>query len=534
MKVSKAFLLIFFLSLLPLLSIFVTTDLPHTHDGVVHLSRMAAYFKALRDGHILPRWAGDLNYGYGLPLFNFIYHTPYLVSAAFLSLGLSLVMTFKLVISISYILAGIFMYLFAKSFFKNEKIAFLVALFYQFAPFRLVELLMRGSYGELYTYTLLPLVLYGLTKFFAETRVRYFILAALSTGLLVLSHNSISLMFFGVLALFVLLFAPNGRFGLLGILALLLGLLISSFYWLPAIFEHRYTYGDLFMKDLFRTHFPPIFQLILPNPLNDPRLQTGGIPVQIGFFHVLALVSLLLVRKKLATFCLVITGIAVFFMSKLSLPLWEHISLLRQFQFSWRLLALVSFASALAVAGFFQLSIFKKRWLYPLLIVIVVVSTAFYWRPAEGFDKINHEGQFWNYPLNTTYFGETDVIWSAGPAKAYPPAQAEVIDGAATLGNFSQKTQTHAYSVSAQTNIRLVDHTQYFPGWRVSVDGTKTPIQFQDASWRGQITFDVPKGEHAIKVSFEETPLRLAADVVSFATLGLLGLSYLLWRNKKI
>ena len=528
------YLLVFVFSCLPLISFFSTNLLPHTHDGLVHLARMAAYYKALGDGQFPVRWAGDLNYGYGLPLFNFMYHTPYLISSLFLSLGVSLVMTFKLVISISYILAGVFMYLFAKSFFKNEKTAFLVAVFYQFAPFRLVELLIRGSYGELYTYTLLPLVLYGLTKFFSERHVRYFILTAMAAGLLILSHNSISLMFFGILVFFIAIFSPNKRTLLLCYLAIFLGLLFSAFYWLPALFEHRYTYGDLFMKDLFRAHFPPMYQLVLPNLFNNPLLQTGGIPVQIGFFHVLALFASVLVRKKLAIFCLVITDIAVFFMTKLSLPLWEHISFLRQFQFSWRLLALVNFASAMAAASFFQLSIFKKQWLYPLLIIFVIATTAFYWSPRLGFDKITDEGQFWNYPLNTTYFGETDVIWSAGPAQRYPKAMAEVIDGIATLSNFSKKTQTHGYSVSAQTDIRLVDHTQYFPGWRVYVDGTKIPIQFQDANWRGQLTFAVPKGEHGVRVSFEETPVRLAANIVSLMSLGVLSLSFLFWHNKKI
>jgi hypothetical protein len=36
-----------------------------THDGENHLARFAAYKKAISDGHIPPRWAGDLNYGYG-------------------------------------------------------------------------------------------------------------------------------------------------------------------------------------------------------------------------------------------------------------------------------------------------------------------------------------------------------------------------------------------------------------------------------------------------------------------------------------
>lgn len=542
MKISKALTLVILISFLPLISIFITPDLPHTHDGAVHLPRMAAYFKALRDYHILPRWAGDINYGYGLPLFNFIYHTPYIISSVFIALGVSLVMTFKLVMSLSFILAGIFMYCFAKTFFKNEKAAFLVAIFYQFAPFRLVELLMRGSYGELYAYTFIPLALWSLTMFFRDGRVRYFVFTAISAGLLIISHNSISLMFFGVLTLFVAIFSPNKRISLFCYLALFLGLLVSAFYWLPAIAEHRYTYGDLFMKDTFRTHFPPLYQLILPNLFNTPSLRTSVIPTQIGIFHILALFSAvwLLLHKKRARdrkvfiFSIIITFGALFLMSKISIPLWERIAFLRQFQFSWRLLSLTTVASAMAAAGLLSLSFFKKRLAFGILIFFAIVSTMYYWKPAEGYDKITGEGQFWNYPLNTTYFGETDVIWSAGPALSYPPAPVEVIDGRAIVSDFSKKTQVHSYSVVAQTDARLVDHTQYFPGWRVYVDKIKVPIQFQDANWRGLITFAVPKGQHNVRVAFEETPVRAVSDIVSAAALVLATLSLVLWRDRKL
>lgn len=542
MRRIASLLLVVFLSFLPLVSIFATPDLPHTHDGGVHLPRMAAYFKALADGHILPRWTGELNYGYGLPLFNFIYHTPYLISSLFISLGLSLVTTFKLVISISYILAGVFMYLFTKAFFKNEKIAFLVTIFYQFAPFRLVELLIRGSFGELYTYTFLPLALWGITKFFSDGRVLFLILSSIATGLLIVSHNSISLMFFGVLILFITFFSPNKRVFLFCTLSLFVGLLLSSFYWLPAMAEHKYTYGDLFMKDTFRDHFPPFLQLIVPNVLNEPSLRTGNVPMQIGIFHLLSilLALLFLLNKKIIrdrkvfTFVVIITSAGLFLMTPLSLPIWERVSFLRQFQFPWRLLSLIAVASSLAAVSFFSFRFFKKQWAYGLLVLLVVVSTAGFWKPAEGFDKISDETQFWNYPLNTTYFGETDVIWSAGPAYSYPKSPVEVIDGNAIISQLHKKTQLHFYSIDAKDEVRLVDHTQYFPGWRVYVDGKKVPIQFQDPSWRGEITYKAPKGIHSIRVAFEETPLRAAADLVSLATLFVLSLSYMFWRKKKL
>ena len=134
------YLLIIGFSLLPLVNIFINTDLVHTHDGLVHLPRMGAYFKALTDGQMPVRWAGDLNFGYGMPLFNFIYQLPYFISSVFLFLGFGLVNSFKITLSLSFLLSGVFMFAFAKKFFGDENRAFLVTIFYQFAPFHLIEL----------------------------------------------------------------------------------------------------------------------------------------------------------------------------------------------------------------------------------------------------------------------------------------------------------------------------------------------------------------------------------------------------------
>src|SRR3990167_10321031 len=103
----RVYVLIVAISCLPFLSFFLTSDIPHTHDGPVHLARMAAYYKALSSGQILPRWASDLNYGYGMPLFNFIYHLPYLLSSLFIFLGINLVTTFQIVLALSYVLSGV-------------------------------------------------------------------------------------------------------------------------------------------------------------------------------------------------------------------------------------------------------------------------------------------------------------------------------------------------------------------------------------------------------------------------------------------
>lgn len=528
---NKYYLTVFGLSVIPIISIFATSQMPHLHDGPVHLARMAAYFKALQDFQIPVRWAGDLNYDYGMPLFNFIYHLPYILSSLFLFLGFELVNTFKIVLTLSFLLSGVFMFAFAKEFFNpstdGDKKAFLVTIFYQFAPFRLIELLVRGSYGEVYAYTFFPLVLFGLVKIFQKREPIFVIVTGIATSLLILSHNALSLIFFCIAVLFVLFFGKTKENIGWSSFSLMLGLMLSSFYWVPAILEHKYTYGDLFMKDIFRSHFPPIQNFFIPNFNNSKDLQTGGIATQIGLFHTMAIIlaAVLLVAKKLDKlskkifiFSFVILAAAFFLMQPISIFLWENISFLRQFQFSWRFLGVVAFATSLLSVSFLSFKIFQRKWIFVSFLFLTIVSTAYYWKPPLGFDSID-ERYYWNYPLNTTYFGETDVIWSAGSKSSYPKQLVEVIGGEAIIKDFKKKSNLHTFFVDAQSKAQLVDHTQYFPGWSVEVDKRQVTIEFQDPNNRGEITFWTPKGRHFVEVKFKESQIRFFSDVLTISTL---------------
>lgn len=532
MRISRYYLLIFILSLIPFTYVFSTSLFLHTHDGIVHLARMAAYFKALSSGNFPIRWASDLNYGYGMPLFDFIYPLPYWVSSFFLFLGFGLVNSFKLVLLVSYILSGFFMFAFAKNFLGDNKKALLATIFYQFFPYRLIDLFVRGDIGEIYAFTFLPLVLYGLTVFFKKRSFLNFTVTSIAAALLILSHNSLSLSFFIVSCLFILFFSKNKINALLEFGSLIMGLGLSAFYWLSAIFDHKYTYGNLFMKDIYLSHFPPIQNFFIPNLNNSSSLQTGGISVQIGALHVIALLSAVFIfiflkkvdtgLKKILIFCVIIIAASLFFMNPISQILWEKISLLRQFQFPWRFLGLISLPASLISVAFFSFKISKNKFFVYVVSLLVILSTVYYWKPPLGFDHIN-EKYYWNYPLNTTYFGETDLIWSAGPKFSYPKEKVDLIGGKGVISGYKKSSNGHNFYVEAQTNISLVDHTQFFPGWKVFIDKVPAEIQFQDISWRGEITFSVPKGKHFVEVIFGETSIRKIADFISlFAFAGLI------------
>lgn len=545
MRISKYLLLILFFSLLPLLIILLNPLLFHTHDGLVHLPRMAAWYKAFNDGQVPVRWAGDLNFGYGTPVLVFMYPWCYFLGSLLLSLGLDLVTSFKLIITLSFLLSGVFMFLFTKEFFKSEKKAFLVTLLYQFASFRLVEIMVRGALGEVWTYTFVPLALLGLVKIFNGKKLVGLILTGLGTGLLILSHNSVSLCFFLALVLFVLFFGKNLANYIWGFVSLSFGLGLSAFFWLPALWERKYTYGDLFMKDLYLEHFPTIKQLFWPNLFNQSTGYVHDIAVQIGIIHLLALglgLFLLLrkrlkkVEKKVMIFSLTIFFVCLFFMQTISIPLWEKLPLLRQFQFSWRLLALVTLAGSLAGVSFFTAFQIKRKNLFWLLAGLVLLVSLNYWQPTLGFDQINEE-DYWDYPLNTTYFGEADTIWAEGPPKQYPEERIEIIEGEGEISEFQRDSVTQKFQVKADSEINVLSRTLFFPGWRVFVNSQQIPIEFQDQNYRGLITFRLPAGEHQVEINFGRTKDRIGAEIVSLGSaillLVLTGL-FVLQRYKKL
>jgi hypothetical protein len=541
MKSGKLFIFILLISCFPLIDIFSTPNLPHTSDGAMHLARIASFYKEFSQGQFPVRWASQFNYGYGTPIFNFFHPLPYLVSLPFIGLGTSLVNTLKISFSLTYLLAGVFMLLFTLRYFKDEKKALLVTVMYQYAPFRLVDMLVRGSLGSLYSYAILPLVLFAIIKFQEKRTLPYFLFLSISTALLPLSHNIIGFVFFGVATLFVLFTVKPVREKIIIFSALVSGLCQSAFFIIPAIIEHKYTYGYLFTKDLFFNHFPPFLNFLIPNITNIVNLRTAEVSVQFGLFHVIAIITSLIIlfRKtitpKLKTviiFGLVITFVTVLFMQPITKPLWENVAIIRQFQFPWRLLSVICFTSSFLSVSFFEFKFFRNYdIIYFLTLIVIVISTIFYWVPYQGYQKVSQQF-FWDYPLSTNYFGEINSIWMAGEPSEYPKNRIEFIAGQGDISNIRLNNINHLFNVSVKNKATLLDRTQFYPGWKVAIDKKSVPIEFQDQNYRGLITFRVAPGIHQVQVSYAQDKLSLLSNTISVISSGLLVIFTLIYRKK--
>ncbi len=528
----KNLLPILILSLISLIPMFdlLHVGLPITHDGQDHIARIANFYQNLSEGNIIPRWAGNLNWGYGSPILMFLYPLPSYMASLIHFVGFPLVDSTKIVFGITYIFSGLAMYLWVSTF-LGKRAAFISSLLYLFAPYRFIDLYVRGAIGEHVAFVFPPLVLYFLLKLSKKYSYWYVVGGAFSLGGLILSHNAVSLMFIPIIFLYALyLLWQSKRRQLLVIsygLLVVLGFGLAAFFWIPAFFEGQYTLRDRLTQGEYASRFVTL-QSFIYGAWNYGI--TGQFTTQIGIVHwfavIFSLPVFIVLRKKKNSLWAVVGimfGIfiaSLFLMTEASKSIWEVATTLQKFQFPWRFLSVSIFATAV-LGGLVIFAIPKRFQLVTcyLLLVTLLWFNKDYWHAKDYL--IKPESFFTNVYDSPTDTGESSPEWSVRFMEKRPMAYIEIIDGDAVIEGRSRTSTKRYYQLEAKQRTRLRENTLFFPGWEVFVDGRKVDIEFQEPTDknRGLMTFFVEQGKHSIEIKFRETKLRLIADLISVATL---------------
>lgn len=522
MKKYTSLLLLIGLSLLPLFPL-LAPGLPITHDGKDHVARIANFYANLTNGNVIPRWGGNLNWGYGHPVLMFLYPLPSYIASIFRFLGFSFIDSTKLVFGSMFIISGLTMYVWLRTFLRKEA-AFLGALLYLFAPYRFVDLYVRGAIGEHVAFVFPPLICYFLHQLFESGKIRFIILGGFAIAGLILAHNAISLMFFPFIIGYILILSSRKKqqsaFLLKSMILIAYGFFLSAFFWIPAFFEGKYTLRDIVSSKDYTDRLYPLSKFFF-NPWGFGI--TGQFSLQIGFvqwiFVAISGVTMFLHRRKLNVhivllgFALMYFFATLFLMLHESVNVWNNISLLQKFQFPWRFLSVSVFTTAIMGAIISHMIFTKRQRMFFILTIFVVVTTVPFWR-ANGY-LIKPDSFFSGIYPGTTDTGESTPRWSVRFMEHYPKAPLEVIQGSAAIEQLSRTITEHHYRVVARTTTILRENTLYFPGWRITVDGKEVGIEFQDPHNRGVMVFQLPSGEHSITASFHETKLRFLANTIT-------------------
>lgn len=526
------------------------------HDDT-QIARVVVMGRAIRNGQLPVRWVSGLGYGYGYPLYNFYGPLPYYLGGFLYAAGLPPLAATKVMMGVGMLVAVLAMYALSQHLFGRAA-GVLGGLLYAYGPYHAVQLYVRGAVGELWAYALLPLFFYGLVLLTGARRLRGILIGGCALGGIILSHTIFGyvtvVLYIGGLALYSLILLFRRRFHFshfdfaqcrlftFHFSLLSVGLLMSAFFWLPAITEMGYTSvaEQIGATADFRNHF-----VCLPQLWNSLWGYGGSAPgcidgmsFKVGKLHlILALVgtSFAFWRFKWRLFqhsivgLFIITGlVGVFMVTSAARPLWEIIPGFSFVQYPWRLIALIVFA--VSIIGGSAVAWIPWRWMRVGVTAVLVLSAIFL--NAKLFvPQVLYERavDFWE--------SKEEISWRVSavsdeylPPAFIKPANPSSIAHALVLPREGMKVETEIDTelyvkivVFAQIPTDITIQKVYFPGWKYWVNGVRqdgTPLA------GGLPTLTIPAGRSVVEFRFTDTAIRSASNIISILTIACLAFVY--------
>ena len=543
---------------------FMLDRMPRTDDGLLQMYRSVALDHSLRVDHPLwPRYSSGLVYGYGAPLFNYFPPLSYFPASWLHGVGFSFVGSWLLSMVIYTLLAALGMFLLARLWTRSDLGGWMAALAYVNAPFFLFDSLTRGSSSELAALAALPFVMLGFTRLAKYGRRRDLVLAVATFALFIPLHTLITLHGTALLALYCLFLVWHGgerravfiRLSLAG----LLGLVITAFYWLPALLEADAIKLSLISEQLshidVKRHLRPLAEILALPHTADPTQQNQAIPISLGWPQLIVSAIGLLLSGRLALrryrslmlLIWIIVLCLVFMNTPHSAPLWDAIPLIGFTQFPWRLLGLASLLLALASGvGAFMIAATLPRGSGRAIVIgfigLIILLYALPWtyrayhddlqvddiRDVQQFERDGGQLALSSYAeylplsadallLDPQRFPTGDPVPRLMPSDSLEILSEQWSGTWASLSLRSDKEQT------------IVFDWLYLPGWRADIDGQAVEV-FPSAP-AGLVALDAPAGQFDLRIALGSTTTQAAAAILS--AVGLVGLAALLmaWRH---
>ena len=239
---SKLFFLIFLAALtIPSILGLIHAGFPLTDDGNWMVIRFSAFYEALRSGQFPVRFLMRLNNGYGYPVADFLYPLFMYIGVPIHILGFNFVNTIKTILILSVISSSFFSFLWLRKIFDNLS-SLIGAVFYILFPYFLFDIYTRGSVGEVLALSVLPFVLWQIER-------KSLLLTSIGISALIVAHNTLAFLFIPFIVIYI--FIRNKKITKLNLLTFLFGLGMTSFFWLPAIYDCTILYFQKLKFQMF-------------------------------------------------------------------------------------------------------------------------------------------------------------------------------------------------------------------------------------------------------------------------------------------
>ncbi|MGI5841358.1 MAG: 6-pyruvoyl-tetrahydropterin synthase-related protein [Patescibacteria group bacterium] len=520
--------------LLPLLALQIPLILPFlrpgffpTHDDV-QVVRIFEMFQSIKFGDFPPRWSSGLLYGHGYPLYVFYSPLTYILGALFAFIGLNFLLSTKAIFIIGFVLGAISFYFLAKELFGKLP-AFFSTVIYSLAPYRAVDVYVRGNLAEFFALSLFPIVFFLNIKLLKNPKNKaYVLLLSISATLLILTHNVSTFIFATFLLIFNLLFLLKYRFKAKLFLPILLSsslisLGLSCFYWLPLLVERQFVKLDKFASFPYQKYFLSLKQ-IWDSPWGyGGFIETNPMSLELGktiiISSLLALLLNIFIKTKknnLINFLALSLVLFTFLETYHSRILWDRLSVIHYMQFPWRYHILTSVIGPLLFAAF---SFLLKKSIKLKLLVLPILFISSLLAFKDNFPYFKPQRYSNDPPVSetTTWDDEYMPVWVKIKPQKYEGDKVKIVKGNALISNLSWGYLSKAFRINSESESTIQLAHVYYPGWNAYVDGKKVNINYQND--QGLMQISINPGNHYVNFSFQRTWWRLISELVSIITL---------------
>ena len=510
-----------------------------THHDNLQVIRVYEMKKCLLDLQIPCRWVPDMGYGYGFPLFN--YYAPFAYYlGGLLSFVFGYITSVKILFLLTFILSFLGMYLLTKEFFGVWAAIFSSVLF-TYAPYRALDVYVRGALAEIFAISLVPFIFYFVYKLSQKKEKKYFLGLVISLTSFFLSHNVMVMLFSPLIIIWMILvyLYKKGLDLKILLVSLFISLGVSSFFLLPAFFEKNLVQIESMTKDElnFRAHFVKVSQLFWDRSwhysASNPQ-QEDTISFQIGWPHwfivflSLPFIIFYIVKKKkfdlgllLSLFMFFVFVFSIFMIHNKSAFIWERIPILSFTQFPWRFLSLSIFSSSI-IGGFFisrlaGLGVKNFRWFFIFMVLLTIFLNYRYFRP-ERFFKTSDKEMLSGESLRIMQKGSINDYLPVGALVPDSPAPLQVssVDDSIVVSNFNRKTDSWSFLVKAEREGKVEVPVFNFPVWEVK-SGNK--FLNHETSDKGLVVVSLPRGEYTVEGKLVDTRVRRISNWISLLSL---------------
>lgn len=521
---------------------------PQGQDTVYHISRTVGTETALKQGQILPLISSNFVNGFGYSWNIFYPPLPNYLMMIIKLITHSYVKALNILIFLTVAISGMLMYNFMKKVTKSENIGLLGAILYMLAPYRLVDIYIRGALGEVMAFMFLPLVFHGLYNILECGGKRNYLLTIGAVGLL-LSHN-ISTLLAVIVCIIYLIFNIKKIFNIkvVKILAInsifIIGIVL--FFYAPMLQNKNATNYAVFNElknsgELLHDHSVYTYQLLFGKmqyewsySLDNPNSQNLDMCFAIGLTLMIPVIFTPFVYRKIDSgkrrmyLITVIMGIFFLILTTPIIP-WNKLpSVIYFIQYPYRFLLIATFLlsiiAAINISKLTEKIEIKTIMLYTMIALIYItpllqeaqILKGFNWKEFYEIEYLQENQRFSKFCATYEYL----------PSKAYNNKnyiakrgnEPILEDGDAEVFNVSRENLSIKFNIDNVTeNSKIELPFIYYQGYTATINGKKINITESD---NGFIQIEIESGQRGVvNVKYEGTTLYKISMIISFISI---------------